>query len=211
MAKLTTMNIIVRNDNFFLRDGFNALLASIFPEAVISMRMVNEFNQGDGLDADILILSLCRGEEYICHPELLNCRVGVLIGLVDRRFRWRGGTLPLCLQEIVFIRQDEKIYRIIAQIKNAQRPGSAPALNKSLVRCEECRHRKLSPQQGIVAAALLAGHSVKEIAGKLALNDKTVFSHKRVMMAKFNLRHDVDLVLLLNYLRNEATAPRDIN
>ena len=206
---MTMLNGIYKNDNNFFKLGFNALLESLFPAAMFSSLAVNKIYKGKDTATDIMVLSLCRGEEYICHPELQHRRGGILIGLVGKQFRWRGGILPSCLKEMIFIQQDEKIYRMIAQIKRARMQEATPSMNQSDIRCHDCRHRKLSRQQEKVAAALLAGLSVREIAGKLALSEKTVFSHKRIIMSKFKLRHDVDLVLLLNYLRRSSAGHND--
>jgi len=198
---VTILNIFIKNDNYFFRVGFSKLMESLFPDVLFNMHVINDFDKEVIVDADIMALNLCRGEEFVCHPELLNRRVGLLIGLVDKRFMRPGGALPLCLQDMVFIQQDEQINRIMAKIKRIHLLMQAPSMDKPDVRCCECRHRKLSPQQKKVAAALHEGLPVSDIARKLALCTKTVFSHKRIIMSKFNLRNDLDLLLLLKYLQ----------
>ena len=68
-------------------------------------------------DADVVVLDLCRGAEFVCHPELLNRKPGLLIGLVARQNRRGRAALPLCLKEIVFVGRDEKISQVMAKIK----------------------------------------------------------------------------------------------
>ena len=80
--------------------------------------------------------------------------------------------------------------------------GIAEAEEKSVLRCERCPQRKLSPQQRIIAAAIYQGLTVNAIARKFSLCNKTVFAHKRLIMSKFHLRNDLDLLLLLRYLNS---------
>ncbi|WP_370427359.1 LuxR C-terminal-related transcriptional regulator [Klebsiella pasteurii] len=40
------------------------------------------------------------------------------------------------------------------------------------------------------------------IARELSLCNKTVFAHKRLIMSKFHLRNDLDLLLFLRYLNS---------
>ena len=46
-----------------------------------------------------------------------------------------------------------------------------------------------------------------EIAHELNISDKTVFSHKYMLMQKFDLRNDYELIVLLNRLAEKNSAP----
>ncbi|MFX9189114.1 hypothetical protein ABTN59_20790, partial [Acinetobacter baumannii] len=87
-------------------------------------------------DADVVVLDLCRGEEFVCHPELLNRKPGLLIGVVARLNHRGKGVLPLCLKEIVFVGRDEKLSQVIAKIKLSWVLTPPSAKEKLALRCD---------------------------------------------------------------------------
>jgi len=111
------LNIVIKNNNQFFNLGFQFLLQALFPEYSFCTQVTASLNEELVRDADVVVLDLCRGEEFVCHPELLNRKPGLLIGVVAR-LNYRGrGALPLCLKEIVFVGRDEKLSQVIAKIK----------------------------------------------------------------------------------------------
>ena len=64
--------------------GFHFLLQALFPEYSFSTQVTASLNEELVRDADVVVLDLCRGEEFVCHPELLNRKPGLLIGVVAR-------------------------------------------------------------------------------------------------------------------------------
>ena len=102
----------------------------------------------------------------------------------------------------VFVGRDEKISQVMAKIKLSWILVPPAAEQKSVLRCERCPQRRLSPQQRIIAAAIYQGLTVNAIARELSLCNKTVFAHKRLIMSKFHLRNDLDLLLFLRYLNS---------
>ena len=103
------LNIVIKNNNQFFNLGFHFLLQALFPEYAFSTQVTASLNERLVRDADVVVLDLCRGEEFVCHPELLNRKPGLLIGVVARLNHRGKGVLPLCLKEIVFVGRDEKL------------------------------------------------------------------------------------------------------
>ncbi|HGN9285865.1 TPA: helix-turn-helix transcriptional regulator, partial [Klebsiella quasipneumoniae] len=66
---------------------------------------------------------------------------------------------------------------------------------------------KLSPQQIRIMICLYEGMSVTQIADELMISEKTVYAHKYMVMSKFNLRNDYELMLLLNKLTKNNDWP----
>ena len=203
------LNIVIKNNNQFFNLGFHFLLQALFPEYSFSTQVTASLNEELVRDADVVVLDLCRGEEFVCHPELLNRKPGLLIGVVARLNHRGRGALPLCLKEIVFVGRDEKLSQVIAKIKLSWVLTPPSAKEKLALRCDSCPQRTLSPQQRIIAAATYQGLTVNTIARKLSLCNKTVFAHKRLIMSKFDLRNDLDLVLLLRHLDNARRVAKD--
>lgn len=202
------LNIVIKNNNQFFNLGFHFLLQKFFPEYLFSTRFAASLNERAVRDADVVVLDLCRGEEFVCHPELLNRKQGLLIGLIARQNQRGRGALPLCLKDMVFIGRDENLAQVMDKIKLSWILTSPSAKEKLTYRCDSCPHRKLSPQQRVIAAEIYQGLTVNTIARKLSLCNKTVFAHKRLIMSKFQLRNDLDLVLLLRYMDNARCVDR---
>lgn len=54
-------------------------------------------------------------------------------------------------------------------------------------------HQKLSDREYEVMKLIATGHSVKVIAGKLSLSEKTVFTYRSRLLEKLDLESDVDI------------------
>ncbi|WP_049855720.1 helix-turn-helix transcriptional regulator [Trabulsiella odontotermitis] len=194
-------NVFIQCDDLFFRSGFLLLLQEVFPTGIAETPAV--------AGADIIILHLCRGEAFICHPGLLHRRQGLLIGLVDNEKQIITTSLPLCLRNILFIQRTEAIHRIITKIKFAWLSTLESEQNARKITCQGCPHRTFSPQQQKIAIALAAGLSLNAIASSLSLGYKTVFTHKKMIMDKFFLRNDVDLLLLLRRMQRHECNRND--
>ncbi|EPG2868344.1 helix-turn-helix domain-containing protein [Klebsiella pneumoniae] len=73
--------------------------------------------------------------------------------------------------------------------------------------CCDCQPTRLSPQQIRIMTCLYEGMSVQQIADELMISEKTVYAHKYMVMRKFNLRNDYELMLLLNKLTKNCAWP----
>ena len=73
--------------------------------------------------------------------------------------------------------------------------------------CFDCEHKILSPQQIRIIMNLYKGLSVMQTADALQIGYKTVFAHKYMIMQKFNLRSDYELIALLNRMVKKNGTP----
>jgi DNA-binding CsgD family transcriptional regulator len=192
------LNVIIRCDDLFFRSGFSLLLQEIFPAGLSETQTVP--------GADIIVFHLCRGEEFICHSELLHRGSGLLIGLVDDDNVRMSRALPLCLKNMIFIQRTETTQSVIMKIKLAWLSLLESMPNTPRNPCQGCPHRTFSPQQQKIATALAEGLSVNAIASSLSLGYKTVFTHKKMIMDKFHLRNDAELLSLLRCMQ-QAQIP----
>ena len=110
------LNIVIKNNNQFFNLGFHFLLQALFPEYAFSTQVTASLNERLVRDADVVVLDLCRGEEFVCHPELLNRKPGLLIGVVARLNHRGKGVLPLCLKEIVFVGAMRSSLRLLRKL-----------------------------------------------------------------------------------------------
>ena len=91
------LNIVIKNNNQFFNLGFQFLLQALFPEYSFCTQVTASLNEELVRDADVVVLDLCRGEEFVCHPELLNRKPGLLIGVVAR-LNYRGRRFAALLE-----------------------------------------------------------------------------------------------------------------
>lgn len=202
------LNVIIKDDDRLFRQGFFLLLQTLFPDRDVTLGA--EVNTSTVTEADIIVLTLRSGEAFICHPELLHRKHSIIIGLEDQTTRNHGALLPLCLSDMIFIHRKESTADVGQKIRSgwSSLQGKIPAVArevqcKRLLYCYGCPHRRLSPQQHRIAASLYRGSSVDEIARELAVSDKTVFAHKHLIMNKFNLRNNFELLSFLRLLQEQ--------
>ncbi|MGM1297125.1 LuxR C-terminal-related transcriptional regulator, partial [Enterobacter hormaechei] len=62
-------------------------------------------------------------------------------------------------------------------------------------------------QQIRILVNFYRGLSVVQTAQALEMSEKTVFTHKYMMMQKFNLRSDYELIVLLRRLMEKKSRP----
>lgn len=205
------INIIIDNDNGFYRLGFQTLLSKIFLE-----RFGKKTTFTSGIDtlsaakADVIIMKLAPGESGVCHPALYARRKGsLIIGDYEVVRKPYIDELPLCFENMIFINRNEPITLLTERIVDGWEHCSDKAITASQWQCLACGHKTLSPQQIKVATHYSQGSSAHQIAQSLDINIKTVFAHKRIIMGKFNLNSDCELLRLLNVmnkLKNNVSA-----
>lgn len=98
--------------------------------------------------------------------------------------------LPNCLQHAVFMPPHARVQRLKDEIANAIErpllPRQDPPFNR-LRRCINCACRSVSDAQTKVIYAFSIGLSPHEVAAALNISPKTIHSHKKNIMSKFNL------------------------
>jgi DNA-binding CsgD family transcriptional regulator len=152
--------------------------------------------------ADVIVKNFVAGEAFICHPMLkFRVKPGLLIGLYEgNKSPWHT-ELPLCIKNILFINRNEMLSVVYDKIIEAWQEKIIDSKELKCKKCLKCRYRSLTSQQSVIARHILHGNDIIEIASSLEINVKTVSAHKRLMMKKFNLDSDCELVQFLNNLR----------
>lgn len=89
------MNIVIRCQDRFYQYGLRALLCEIFPPNLNRTTLTfNDYDYANAACADILILMLHPGEQYICHAEMRFRAPRLMIGLVDKNIFPREEKFP---------------------------------------------------------------------------------------------------------------------
>ncbi|MCD7091322.1 helix-turn-helix transcriptional regulator, partial [Klebsiella quasipneumoniae] len=156
--------------------------------------------------ADVIVLALCPGECFICRPELRSRKKSIVIGIVDDDMR--VSALPSCFQDIIFLSRRHSVTQLRTAMHTAWHRLQQTNYRHSTGSCCDCQLTKLSPQQIRIMSYLNEGMSVMQIAEELMVSEKTVYTHKYMVMRKFNLHSDYELMLLLNKLTINNDWPK---
>ena len=200
-----TINVLIKETETLYCYALKNFIVDLFrTEFLREVNFITEFTRESISDADIIVLSLCRGEPFICTPELLARNKGVMIGLVSGE-QYDKETLPGCFKEMVFISRDAPLNNFYQVFRAAWQTLQRDEQKSDTPSCADCHHRTLSPRQTVIMASLYQGLSTPEIAKKLQIDYKTVYAHKYDVMQKFQLGSDHDLQVLLSRMREKNT------
>jgi DNA-binding CsgD family transcriptional regulator len=200
------LTILIQETDQFFHHGLQCFFVDFFSrnfkqpihfEVVLSRDNVSA--------ADIIVLPFCMGETHICYPELQARQKGIVIGVVDdaRRF----STSPSCFEDMIFIPRSASLDQISQLLFIAWYRRQLPDYRWTKKECVECQHKILSPQQIRIMVNFYRGLSVEQIARTLKMSDKTVFTHKYIIMQKFNLRSDAELIALIHRMVEKKSQP----
>ncbi|MEH0885552.1 LuxR C-terminal-related transcriptional regulator [Enterobacter sp. UNJFSC 003] len=200
------LNIVIHEADLFFQAGLHRFFGDFFSHNFKQqVTFFIELSHDNVSRADIIVLSLCQGETLICFPELRARQKGIVIGLVDNANH--HSALPACFQDMIFITRNASVDRMYEALFIAWSRTQQAGYRWNKTNCFECQHKMLSPQQIRIMVNFYRGLSVTDVADELQISDKTVFTHKYMMMQKFNLRSDYELMTLLKRLVEKNSRP----
>lgn len=199
------LKILINDSDILFRRGMKSFLSELFCNRFNrQVEFITEYTAENIADADVIILSLCSGERYICFPELRVRRKGIIIGLVDENdFHTRS---PSCFADIVYIMRREPLSQITHKLTIAWLKWVVNEEFQPYKTCIGCKHVTLSHQQKGIMDGLYRGRSVQEVAAEMNVAYKTVAAHKYMVMRKFSLKNDYDLFRFLGMLREKSVT-----
>ncbi|HAT1575863.1 TPA: helix-turn-helix transcriptional regulator [Raoultella ornithinolytica] len=153
--------------------------------------------------ADIIFTEMVVGEFSLCHDTLNNRSDAARIFIIHSQ---KGpvikNPLPNCIKGSVFIYEKDLPGNIKKTMARALDISSIKTTNESascsLRRCLDCQCNSVTAIQLKILYATSIGLNTSDIAKKLSMNYKTVFSHKRNVMTKFNLANKQELQKFAN-------------
>lgn len=168
----------------------------------------NEMDSDSISQADIIVKSFSAGERFLCQPVMKMRQRGCLvIGIYHGSIAPTCDGLPLCFSNTVFINRSESLEKIKELVFLGMQRSQQETQHPSKQNCLVCKHQTLTLQQAGVATRFYLGEETHTIARKMKISAKTVCSHKYVIMKKFNLGTDQDLLILLNLLKSQLISP----
>jgi len=206
------LQIVMSDKNTTYQKGMEILLENIFLHEEGKLVEFLTLTEANVAIADIIVKYFEPGESYLCNPILRNRKAtSLLIGIYQGTNKPHIGEMPLCVNNMVFINRTESLSKTRVLIVRGWENSTKTAYKNIRRNCQSCLHRTLSPQQVKVAAHFYRGFNTEKIASDLQLNVKTVCAHKRMIMTKFNLYSDCELLHFLNGLKNQMLTPNSFS
>ena len=116
------LKILINDPDLLFRRGMKYFLSDFFCKRFNRhVEFITDYTSENIADADVIILSLCNGERYICLPELRARQKGIIIGLVDEEDDSRIS--PSCFADIVYILRREPLSEITRKLTFARQNG----------------------------------------------------------------------------------------
>lgn len=194
------MLIIAFDDaNLMYRQGMEHLLQQLPLEGADGDIEYQPLTKNNAKDADVVVKSFVQGEEFLCLPIFkFRNKTGMIIGLYEGDKTPYHSDLPLCISNVVFVSRKEPLSETRERVIQTWKERNEVESNQSYMKCLKCKCRKLTSQQYAIIKYMLDGKDIQDIADLLDISAKTVSAHKRMIMAKFNLNSDYELLQLFN-------------
>ena len=180
---MTMPDILINTENIFLNRGICQLLSEIAKEEHIrEPYSVVDYSTDILGPIDMLFTEMAAGEHYLCHPffKKLPPHTSIFI-FVATDSALQVEQLPLCLRDATFISMNSDLRRVknqIAKRLTESTTSSCGGLEKDSRRCVKCPRLTLTIRTGM---------NNQQIAQKLGISHKTIFSHKINIMKKFQI------------------------
>lgn len=202
------MNVVFEDDNTLSCIGMQALLTELFKNIKDEGMQFDRLGLDSVLQANIIVKSFFAGERFLCQPLMkLRPKCCLVIGVYEGNKLPACARLPLCFSNIVFINRTDSIDKIIELVYLGWQRCLLETQEPAKQNCLSCNHQKLTLQQASFATRFFLGEETHAIARKMQVSCKTVSSHKYVIMKKFNVDTDRDLLNLLHLLKRQLISP----
>lgn len=200
------MNVVFEDSYTLYRIGMEWLLTDLFGHS--EQVHFNVLDSDSIKHANIIVKNFSAGEQFLCQPMIKMRPQGCLvIGIVEGETRLACGQLPLCLSNSVFINRSDSRDKIVGLVMHGWLRSLLEAQDPAKQNCLVCHHQTLTVQQASFATHFYLGEETHAIARKMKISTKTVSSHKYLIMKKFNVGTDQDLLILLHLLKNQLIIP----
>ncbi|PSS47272.1 hypothetical protein C6560_17130 [Enterobacter sp. FS01] len=192
------IKVLIETPDQFFKQGLQAIVRDLFMddynEEVV---FYSDLSPENVWKANLIFISLLKGERHTCKKELKFRNKGCLFGMIDFGLD-KNTENPLCYAGIDYFHRKatlEEIREEIAYVWNRKKSISQYPRNYS---CRNCNHRKLSCYEKMIATEMVAGSSPKMIAEKYNVTTKKIYAHTYTMRKKFTIQNNAELIMLLN-------------
>ena len=200
------INILIKESDALFMLGMQSFLNTVFLARFNArVNFKTEFTPDNISSADVIVLSLSRGERYTCFPELQGRTKGIIVGLVDEY--QKPELSPSCFVDIIYIKRNSALIDIAETLCLAWRKWQKSKVFEGYSTCLWCKRRQMSEQQVEIMRRFYEGKPINVISQELGVSPKTIFSHKYLVMQKYNLRNNIELMYFLQMLAQKENSP----
>lgn len=159
-------------------------------------------------NANIIFTEMVAGEFFLCH-DILNKKHNETTVFIfhTQKDNFSKSSLPNCINNAIFIHKQDSIInmrnKILKNIKLSNIADIFESTSFKLQRCLNCQFKTVTSFQLKVLYATSMGLDTTGISEELDMNYKTVFSHKRNIMSKFNITNKHELHKFAILLRSK--------
>lgn len=178
--------------------GMWYLLNDVFNQMGYKLKLIHDSESAIRV-ADIYITYFIAGMATLCQPYMkLRKKQSLSVVIIQGLNAPHAYGFPACLQRSVFLRKNDSTDSILYKIKYAWNNIHTRLSNVEDV-CKYCQPSFLTESEMRVAHGLWSGLSVYQIADILCISPKTVSTHKRNIMDKFNLHSSLELMHFIRH------------
>lgn len=197
------LNVLIRDHDALYMSSLKLFLSELFlSHYQRDVHFLPVFDVENVSKADVIIIGFGPGEFYTCTPELRFRKKSIIIGIVDHE-KETPGVIKTCTHDIVFIRRDLSLKDLQRKIRSL---WSQSYKYSGVDACRSCCVNKcnvLSLQQMRIMSRLSRGQAISDIARELSISNKTVYSQKHLVMNKYQLSSNFELLMFLENLQSK--------
>ena len=187
--------ILVLDDNIYNRTG----IYSLFNRRLSGVRLLDSVNPDNFAKASLIICSFALLNEvssFLCQNKQHNPKV---ICMTDKSDNLNIKALPSCLSNIMLISNNIAVLDFYNLVVNCL---TSTINHYQRNNCDSCMKNYFTPQQLNILSRFFNGQSVNDISNDLMISKSTIYSHKRYVMTRYNLRTKHELYFFWKLVNN---------
>ncbi|MBL5886369.1 LuxR C-terminal-related transcriptional regulator [Lelliottia aquatilis] len=193
------MNILIKEEDGLFRKGIEEIFKTLTSStAAYTLNFSPEVTDISN-NVDIVVLPLCKGEIKLCSPFLENPDCRLMIGILDEN-EVLPGTLPACYMGTEFIYRSDSFDRVRQVLIRGLIKMTSRNVMHHDCDCIGCLDGRMTRPQMHIMQKIIQGKSPKQMADEFGINEKTLYSRKKLLMNRFGLSTDYELINLMRKL-----------
>lgn len=193
------INIIISDDNSMLCYGIEHIFKRMTAQHnLIHYNISRELTSETVSKADFIIKSFSNGEINICQDIMRERNHhAIIIALTDCYDVASLARRPQCLYNAVFVDRTVTPEDFETIIRRRCSNVVSSRIERLCVDCSNCNYFSLNGMQLKISNLIMSGYDSRQIANKIGIDVKTVYTHKYNIMTKMGLKSTQELYKFL--------------
>lgn len=187
------IKIIISDSNTTFQYGLERFLHLYFSKKTgREVSFSNIMTDENIAEADIVIYSLDKGEQYLCTPQICRRNTGIIVCISDHKHT-QHSQLTECFKAATWISRSASLI----EIENKMEFAFKQIIKKKKFtkkKCIPCKGKQLTESQRLFLQLIRNEHTLNDISNILNVKYKTLHSYKQKIKKQFSLKTDVDLL-----------------